>query len=98
MVNKGILAIWGVLVLIASMSMYVIIHEATHAVRISGFEQMCFGFSEDRVGVSYHVTEMSSDEIFKEEIIANLVAATIILSFILLSFYLLFINVKGGDL
>lgn len=96
MLNKIVLGVWCIILLMASMSLYVFVHEATHVVRIESPQMMCVGFSDEYIGMVTHNNFYSESYILKEEVIANLVAGIVVLLFIFLTYYILK-NIKGGE-
>jgi len=98
MVNKLILGIWGILLLIASLSMYIMVHESVHAVRIEMPQMMCIGLSDEYFGTVTHNNFYSESARFKEEVIANIVASIFILLFYFFTYYIIAKKYeKGGE-
>ncbi len=88
MIKQIITTIWAILFFISVLSLYVFVHEATHALRFDEPEMMCLGFGES-FGHVYHETSMTESEIFQEEVIANIVASVASLIYIITSFYMI---------
>lgn len=85
-----ILLIWGILLLISSMSMYIMVHESVHAIRIEMPQMMCIGLSDEYFGYVTHNNFYSESVIFKEEVISNIFAVIIVLLFYWLTYWVIF--------
>ena len=83
------LGVWGILLLIASVSMYIMVHESVHAVRIELPQMMCVGLSEEYFGMVTHNNFYSESARFKEEVIANIIAIIVVLLFYYLTYWVI---------
>ena len=95
--NKIVLLVWGVLLFMSSISLFIFSHEAIHVLRIEHPQMMCFGFEDMQLGYVTHYDSFSEKEFNKEELIANLGAGVIVLVFMFSTLYII-LTMKGGEL
>lgn len=80
--------IWTIIFFMSILSLFVMVHEATHAIRIDSPQAICMGLG-DNAGKVYHENFYTQSQINKEEIIANTVASIVVLLYMITTYYMI---------